>query len=125
MESSRAVEEVDASPFLSVDTAAPAPSLTDTASFRQILQDDQAPTYRLYSALFAVKNRGGAEAVEAIVVALGCESALLKHEVTYVLGQLQEICTIDALIQSLENGLEHPKVRHEAAEALGSIAKPF
>ncbi|KAJ7294494.1 hypothetical protein O6H91_04G146400 [Diphasiastrum complanatum] len=122
MKSSGAAEEVDASPFLSVDPVAPAPSSTGTASLRQILLDDQAPMYRRYSALFALRNRGGSEAVEAIVAALGCESALLKHEVAYVLGQLQEKCTIDALILTLENGLEHPMVRHEAAEALGSIA---
>lgn len=34
-----------------------------------------------YAALFGLRNRGGSDAVAAIVAALKCESALLKHEV--------------------------------------------
>jgi deoxyhypusine monooxygenase len=43
-----------------------------------------------YAALFALRNKGGREAVEALgKVFSSCRSALLKHEVAYVLGQLQ------------------------------------
>ena len=53
-------------------------------------------------------------------------SALLKHEVCYVLGQIQEggEARVDALRATLEDPGEHPMVRHEAAEAIGSIAAP-
>ena len=52
------------------------------------------------------------------------DSALLKHEVCYVLGQIQEEGNDAraALRATLENAREHPMVRHEAAEAIGSIA---
>lgn len=50
-------------------------------------------------------------------------SALLKHEVAFVLGQLQNAKAIPALTQALADAGETPMVRHEAAEALGAIAE--
>ncbi|KAF9614433.1 hypothetical protein IFM89_018578 [Coptis chinensis] len=52
----------------------------------------------------------------------GARRALLQHEVAYVLGQLQNKAATAALSKVLKNVSEHPMVRHEAAEALGSIA---
>lgn len=43
-------------------------------------------------------------------------------QVAYVLGQLQNKVASDALSRILRDIHEHPMVRHEAAEALGSIA---
>jgi HEAT repeat protein len=43
-------------------------------------------------------------------------------QVAYVLGQLQNKAASAALCRILRNANEHPMVRHEAAEALGSIA---
>lgn len=43
-------------------------------------------------------------------------------QVAYVLGQLQSDRATQALADTLCNESEHPMVRHEAAEALGSIA---
>ena len=53
-----------------------------------------APAYSLplvqrYRALFALRNRGGADAVSVLGEVFGCGSALLKHEVAYVMGQMQ------------------------------------
>jgi deoxyhypusine monooxygenase len=45
--------------------------------------------FQRYRALFALRNRGGGEAVAVLGEAFGCSSALLKHEVAYVMGQLQ------------------------------------
>ncbi|PKI64103.1 hypothetical protein CRG98_015547 [Punica granatum] len=78
--------------------------------------------YERYAALFALRNHGGDDAIMAIVDSLGCQSALLRHEVAYVLGQLQNKAASAALSDILKNLNEHPMVRHEAAEALGSIA---
>ncbi|PNX79571.1 deoxyhypusine hydroxylase-like protein [Trifolium pratense] len=78
--------------------------------------------YERYAALFALRNDGGNEAVAAIIDSLGSKSALLKHEVAYVLGQLQNKAASAALSNILRDVNEHPMVRHEAAEALGSIA---
>jgi len=46
----------------------------------------------------------------------------LKHEVAYVLGQLQDPSSTAALKRCLADPREHAMVRHEAAEALGSVA---
>lgn len=52
------------------------------------------------------------------------DSALLKHELAYVLGQMQDARAIPTLTKVLEDGEEHAMVRHEAAEAMGAIADP-
>jgi len=49
---------------------------------------------------------------------------LLRHEIAYVFGQLQHPHSVPALSEVLSKLDEHPMVRHEAAEALGSIATP-
>lgn len=49
---------------------------------------------------------------------------MFKHEVAFVLGQLQKEASVPALRASLEDTEENEMVRHECAEALGSIATP-
>ncbi|KAL0371204.1 UNVERIFIED_CONTAM: Deoxyhypusine hydroxylase-B [Sesamum angustifolium] len=100
----------ESSRFLSVDPAAPAAG----SSIKSM--------YERYAALFALRNLGEEEAISAIIESLGANSALLRHEVAYVLGQLQNKKASIALSQVLRDVNEHPMVRHEAAEALGSIA---
>lgn len=51
-------------------------------------------------------------------------SALFRHEVAFVLGQLQEEVSVAHLQASLEDECENEMVRHECAEALGAIATP-
>lgn len=46
----------------------------------------------------------------------------VNMQVAYVLGQLQHKAASAALSNILQDVNEHPMVRHEAAEALGSIA---
>ncbi|KAL9431070.1 hypothetical protein AB3S75_022160 [Citrus x aurantiifolia] len=110
------------SPFMSVDPAAPASSCSSVDMLREVLLGEEKGMYERYAALFALRNHGGDEAVSAIIDSLGATSALLKHEVAYVLGQLQNKAASAALSDVLRNVNEHPMVRHEAAEALGSIA---
>ncbi|KAK3193313.1 hypothetical protein Dsin_024623 [Dipteronia sinensis] len=110
------------SPFMSVDPAAPATNCSSVAKLREVLLDEEKGMYERYAALFALRNNGGEESVSAIIDSLGAKSALLKHEVAYVLGQLQNKAASDALSIILRDVNEHPMVRHEAAEALGSIA---
>lgn len=50
------------------------------------------------------------------------DSALLKHELAYVLGQIQDERAITCLERVLRDVQEHPMVRHEAAEAMGAIS---
>ncbi|KAK6937823.1 hypothetical protein RJ641_031331, partial [Dillenia turbinata] len=108
-------------PFLSVDPAAPA-SCSSVSQLRHVLLDEEKGMYERYAALFALRNYGGDEAISVIIDSLGANSALLRHEVAYVLGQLQNKAASDALCRVLRDANEHPMVRHEAAEALGSIA---
>jgi len=50
------------------------------------------------------------------------DSALFRHEVAYVLGQMQQCAATSELTKRLEDAAENPMVRHECAEALGAIA---
>ena len=67
-------------------------------------------------------------AVQALCDGFDANSALLRHELAYVLGQMQDKLAVPTLIDVLSNPDEHVMVRHEAAEALGAIgdrrAKP-
>lgn len=55
---------------------------------------------------------------------LKTDSALFRHEVAFVLGQLQQDASIPYLKASLEDQSENEMVRHECAEALGAIGSP-
>lgn len=113
----------DSSPFLSVDPAAPATcSSMSLKELRDTLLNEEKGMYERYGALFGLRNHGGQEAISAIIESLSAKSALLRHEVAYVLGQLQNKRASEALSRTLRDATEHPMVRHEAAEALGSIA---
>ena len=76
-----------------------------------------------YRAMFSLRNRGGEESVKQLCRALveDTSSPLLRHEVAFVLGQLQHPTSIPALEESLSRLDEHAMVRHESAEALGAI----
>ena len=65
---------------------------------------------------------GGKEAIDAMASGFADQSALLRHEIAYVMGQMQDPLAVDALSKALAMNDEHPMVRHEAAEALGAIA---
>ncbi|KAG1361382.1 Deoxyhypusine hydroxylase [Cocos nucifera] len=110
------------SPFLSVDPAMPASLNSPVDHLREVLLNEEEGMYERYAALFALRNAGEDAAVNAIIASLNARSALLRHEVAYVLGQLQNKAASAALSEILRNVNEHPMVRHEAAEALGSIA---
>lgn len=49
-------------------------------------------------------------------------SAVFRHEIAYVLGQLAHPAATSALTSALKRSAEHAMTRHEAAEALGAIA---
>jgi len=50
------------------------------------------------------------------------DSALFRHEIAYVLGQMQQPAAAVQLAKNLQDATENPMVRHECAEALGAIA---
>ena len=72
-------------------------------------------------ALFSLRNIGGKDSVDALAAAFESDSALLKHEIAYVMGQMQDSAAVPHLIGRLADENEDVMVRHEAAEALGAI----
>ena len=117
-------EKVVIKRYLSVDPAPPAAPGTPADALVAALLDESAatPIFDRYRALFSLRDEGGAAAVAALCAALRrSRSALLKHEVAYVLGQMQDPRSLGALQECLADGAEHGMVRHEAAEALGAL----
>ena len=113
------------SPYSSHDPAPADPEFDGlaVAAVGAVLCDPKQQLFRRYGAMFALRNRGGEEAVRALGEALvsDASSALLRHEVAFVLGQMQHPAAIEPLSTSLERTDEHSMVRHESAEALGAI----
>uniref|UniRef100_A0A7S0R6P0 Deoxyhypusine hydroxylase n=1 Tax=Pyramimonas obovata TaxID=1411642 RepID=A0A7S0R6P0_9CHLO len=112
------------SPYFSVDPAPAMDTDESSAHLRAVLLDESGDMFERYKALFTLRNRGGPEELDALTAVFGATSALLKHEVAYVLGQLQKDGAVETLATILEDKNENAMVRHEAAEALGSIAVP-
>jgi len=115
------------SPYDSVDPTPPADDKLSLTQLRDMLMRDEAPLYDKYSAMFALRNNGTSAAVRVLGEALtkykdDKRNALLKHEIAYVLGQIQSPESVPYLRELLETKNESEMVRHECAEALGSIA---
>ncbi|XP_028894862.2 deoxyhypusine hydroxylase [Zeugodacus cucurbitae] len=89
-----------------------------------VLNNKERPLKERFRALFTLKNLGGAEAIQEISRGFTDDSALLKHELAYCLGQMQDKKAIDILTKVLADTTQEPMVRHEAGEALGAIGAP-
>ncbi len=121
-ESAEGKQLIDNSPYNSVD---PTPPVLNKSldELRECFLDERAEIFERYRAMFALRNLGGTDAVRILTDAFqSSKSALLKHEVAYVLGQMQDAHATARLKVVLEDATENPMVRHEAAEAMGSIA---
>ncbi|KAI7905499.1 armadillo-type protein [Cokeromyces recurvatus] len=113
------------SAYSSVDPAPPTLETKDVQVLGQELIDPNLSLFKRYRAMFALREIGTTEAVLALCEGLKDKtSALFRHEVAYVLGQMQNPASVPALTESLKNKEEVHMVRHEAAEALGSVASP-
>lgn len=111
--------------FSSVDPAPPASKKEKSVEqLRDLLLNPDKPTFKRYRALFSLRNINTAEAVLAVCDALNTGSDLFRHEVAFVLGQMEHPASVPALVKALQDTSQHAMVRHEAAEALGSIASP-
>ncbi|KAI0712538.1 ARM repeat-containing protein [Earliella scabrosa] len=94
------------------------------AKLRTTLNDTSLPLFDRYRAMFALRNIGTPAAVDALASGFSDDSALFKHEIAFVFGQLLSTHSVPALLAVLQNSQESEMVRHEAAEALGGIATP-
>lgn len=104
-----------------MDPSPPA-ATKDVAELKRMLLDENETLFTRYRAMFSLRNIRTEQSVVAIGAGLKCGSALFRHEVAFVLGQLQEPCSIPFLAESLCDTNENEMVRHECAEALGAIA---
>jgi deoxyhypusine monooxygenase len=116
------------SQYGSVDPAPPS-SENDIEKLKLHLLDESNQMFLRMRAVFSLRNDGTDEACLVLCSAFGTKSVLLRHELAYVLGQMQNIVAIPTLIERLSDLEEHIMVRHEAAEAMGAIgdasAKPI
>ncbi|MDG1536520.1 MAG: HEAT repeat domain-containing protein [Candidatus Thalassarchaeaceae archaeon] len=108
------------SEFDSVDPAPPSED-NKVATLRNTICNEDEKMFQRMRALFALRNIGGKDSVEALAAAFASKSALLKHEIAYVMGQMQDSHAVPHLIDRLADADEDVMVRHEAAEALGAI----
>ncbi|XP_059045359.1 deoxyhypusine hydroxylase [Achroia grisella] len=114
-------ESLSKSPYCSVDPAPPS-SDNDVQRLTKILMDENKPLYERYRAMFSLRNMATTDSINALGEGFKASSALFRHEVAFVFGQMQDERSIPYLKKTLEDTSEHEMVRHEAAEALGSIA---
>lgn len=117
-------ECVSSNPYASVDPAPPT-NISNVETLKNILLDESLSLFERYRAMFSLRNIISKPAVEALGAGLlQGQSALFRHEVAFIMGQLQSEHSVPFLKESLENKNENEMVRHECAEALGAIATP-
>ncbi|KAG6837193.1 deoxyhypusine hydroxylase [Arthromyces matolae] len=99
-------------------------STTDLQALEDSLlnKSGNVPLHTRFRVLFTLKSLKNEDAVRIISAGLGDESALLKHELAYCLGQIKLESALPALEKTLRDTAEDPMVRHEAAEAMGAIS---
>jgi deoxyhypusine monooxygenase len=92
------------------------------------LMDTSQPLFLRYRAMFALRDLASppdlptaVPAVLALAEGFKDSSALFRHEIAFVFGQLSHPASIPALTAALSDTDEASMVRHEAAEALGSL----
>lgn len=108
--------------FGSVDPAPPVNENDSVEKLEHILLDESLPLFERYRAMFALRNKCNDHSVLALAKGLKCSSALFRHEIAFVLGQIASPLSVACLKEALQDTSEKPMVRHEAAEALGAVA---
>ncbi|KAK1779098.1 armadillo-type protein [Copromyces sp. CBS 386.78] len=127
----RKQEKLRQSDFASVDPAPPMAEDEEKQTVETLekkLLDTSIPLFKRYRAMFALRDLASppdlptaVPAVLALAKGLKDKSALLRHEIAFVFGQLSHPASIPALTEALSDLDEVSMVRHEAAEALGSL----
>ena len=91
-------------------------------NLKENLLSEDLELFPRYRAMFSLRNLGTDESILALAEGLKSKNALFRHEIAYVLGQIQSPLVTNQLIECLRDENELDMVRHECAEALGSIA---
>lgn len=87
----------------------------------KVLNDPSRPMKERFRALFTLRNLGGEAAIKCISDCFTDESVLLKHELAYCLGQMQDPRAIPKLRSVLEDKEQDPIVRHEAGKFVHTL----
>ncbi|KAK5121427.1 deoxyhypusine hydroxylase [Meristemomyces frigidus] len=126
-------ERLKQSDFASIDPAPPLAESTIAPSILTLehtLLDTSLPLFKRYRAMFALRDMASppdlptaVPAVQALARGFKDPSALFRHEIAFVFGQLSHPASIPSLVETLGDAKESSMVRHEAAEALGSLGE--
>ncbi|KAH8596057.1 armadillo-type protein [Bisporella sp. PMI_857] len=123
-------ERLRQSDFASIDPAPPAERSATVENLEKDLLDTEKPLFIRYRAMFGLRDLASppdlptaVPAVLALAKGFTDPSALFRHEIAFVFGQLSHPASIPALTACLGNLREASMVRHEAAEALGSLGE--
>ncbi|KAL9098732.1 MAG: hypothetical protein Q9163_005662 [Psora crenata] len=129
----RRLEKLRDSDFASIDPAPPLAQDTHCYSIEHMkekLLDHRLPLFERYRAMFALRDLASPPdlptaipAVNALASGFKDPSALFRHEIAFVFGQLSHPASVPFLTEVLSNRKEQNMVRHEAAEALGSLGE--
>ena len=118
------------SDFASIDPAPPSEQSESIENLQKSLLDTKLPLFLRYRAMFSLRDLASPPdlptaipAVHALAKGFADPSALFRHEIAFVFGQLSHPASIPALTAALGNLEEASMVRHEAAEALGSLGE--
>ncbi|KAJ6259275.1 hypothetical protein Dda_6174 [Drechslerella dactyloides] len=118
-------EDLQKSAFASIDPAPPLPSSVKSIADLQTAMNDQSLTlFDRYRAMFRLRDIGTPDAIDALASGFADPSALFRHEIAFIFGQMSDPHSKDVLMKVLADTKEDGMVRHEAAEALGSIGLP-
>lgn len=107
------------SKFGSRDPAYPFIGSFDEA--KKVILDENEDLYKRYEAMFFLRDLGTEEAIKTLGESMKDKSALFKHEVSFVFGQMKKKQAMPYLVKAMSDESEHGMVRHECAEALGSL----
>jgi len=108
------------SPFNSLDPAPPFEQGNLSCWSTDYLNPSLSLFHR-YRAMFSLRNSNSDEAVHVLLKGFTDSNPLFRHELAFVLGQLENPAAFETLKNKLEDISENPVVRHECADALGSI----
>jgi deoxyhypusine monooxygenase len=104
------------------------PQQSTVEQLEKTLLDTNQSLFFRYRAMFELRDLASPPdlptaipAILALAKGLSDPSALFRHEIAFVFGQLSHPASIPALVATLSNKEEASMVRHEAAEALGSL----
>ena len=125
-------EKTKKSDFASIDPAPPVEvgGIHQVEELGRQLMDTQRNLFERYRAMFALRDLASppdlvtaVPAVKALATGFKDKSALFRHEIAFVYGQLSHPASVPFLVEVLGDLGEESMVRHEAAEALGSLGE--